>query len=353
MKPLQRARKCSPHARREDKPTRLFKTTSAGKSFPASRPKRLAALALLGFAICLPASAVATATESLSELCRRLEHPQDIAERLHAAEAIAEYGQRAVPPLCALLRHSDSKVREFAGLALVRIGPEAEQAVPQLTAILQVPQELTRATALLALGRIGPAATPAVPAILRVAHDPDWRLRKYAINALASIGTAEAVRALTALLQSDERDLQIAALKAIQQCGPSAATVLPVLLEFGVTASDTDLRDEAFLTAGQLCEVAVDDLSTLLDADQAETRRRAAMALSRMGTAGESAVPALLQALLDPDAAVRFWAARAMGGIGLKDPATQFALVQTLIDADADVRWAAADALHRNGLDAF
>jgi HEAT repeat protein len=95
----------------------------------------------------------------------------------------------------------------------------------------------------LALGRIGPAATPAVPAILRVVHEPDRGLRKYAINALASIGTAEAVRALTALLQGDERVLQIAALKAIQQCGPSAATALPELLEFGVTASDTGLRD--------------------------------------------------------------------------------------------------------------
>ena len=93
MKLLQRARKCSPHARREDKPQRLFEPTSAGKSFPASRPKRLAALALLGFAICLPASAVATATESLHGLCYRLEQSQDFAERLHAAEAIAEYGQ--------------------------------------------------------------------------------------------------------------------------------------------------------------------------------------------------------------------------------------------------------------------
>ena len=82
------------------------------------------------------------------------------------------------------------------------------------------------------------------------------------------------MRALTALLQSEERDLQIAALKAIQQCGPSAATALPVLLEFGVTASDTDLRDEAFLTAGHLGEAAVDDLISLLDAEQAESRRR-------------------------------------------------------------------------------
>jgi len=304
----------------------------------------------LGFVICLPASAVATASESLSELCRRLEHPQDIAERLHAAEAIAGYGRRAVPPLCDLLRHRDSKVREFAVVAIVRIGPEAEQAVPQLTAILEVARDPTRATAALALGRIGPAATPAVPAILRVAHDPDRGLRKYAINALASIGTVEAVRALTALLQSDERDLQIAALKAIQQCGPSAVTALPELLEFGEAAPDTSLRDEAFLTAGHLGEAAVDDLISLLDAKQAESRRRAAMAISRMGAAGESAAPALQHALQDPDATVRFWAIRALGGLDLFDPATQFALLQAFTDPDADVRWAAADALYRNGI---
>jgi len=236
-------------------------------------------------------------------------------------------------------------------VAIVRIGPEAERAVPQLAAILEASQDPTRATAVLALGRIGPAATPAVPAILRVAHDPDWRLRKYAVDALASIGTTEAVRALTALLQSEERDLQIAALKAIQQCGPSAETALSKLLEFGVTASDTDLRDEAFLTAGHLGEAAVDDVIALLDAEQAESRRRAAMAISRMGAAGESAVPALQRVLDDPDATVRFWAARALGDIGLKDPGSRFALVRALADPDADVRWAAAEALHRNGID--
>jgi len=352
MKLLQRARKCSPHTRREDQPQRRFEPTFAGKLLPASRPQRLAALALLAFAICLSAPAVAAATESLNELCLRLQHSRDVAERIHAAEAIAEHRQRAVPRLCELLRHSDAKVREFAVVAIVRIGPEAERAVPQLAAILEASQDPTRATAVLALGRIGPAATPAVPAILRVAHDPDWRLREYAIDALASIGTVEAVRALTALLQSDERDLQIAALKAIQQCGPSAASALPDLLELGVTASDPDLRDEAFLTAGQLGEEAVQDLVALFDADQGETRRRAAMALSRMGAPRETAVQALEQALHDTDAAVRFWAAKALGGSGLKDPSTQLALAQALTDPDADVRWAAADALHRSGLDA-
>lgn len=308
--------------------------------------------ALLSLVIVLPASARAGATEPLNELSRRLQYPRDVAERLHAAEAIAEYGERAVPTLCALLRHSDPRVREFAAVALVRMGPQAEQAVPQLAMILHVPQERTRATAALALGCIGPGATSAVPALLRLAHDPDRRLRKYAINALASIRTVDAVRALTALLHGDERELQVEALKAIQQCGPAAASALPDLLELGRTAPDPDLRDVAFLTAGQLGEAAVDDLTALLGSDQADTRRHAAMALSGMEAADKAAVSALQHALHDPDPAVRFWAARALGGIGLPNPSLQATLVQALADPDADVRWAAADALHRHGLDA-
>jgi len=351
MKVLQSVEKGRRSSPREDHVDRSRGPLRVGPFFRSLRPKGLSAASLLGFAIWLQFYAGAAATESLTELCRRLQHPRDVAERLHAAEAIAEYGQRAVPTLCELLRHRDPKVREFAGVALVRMGPDAEQAVPQLIAILQIQQEPTRAIAAFALGRIGPAATSAVPALLRVAHDPDWGLRKDAINALASIRTADAVQALTSLLQSDERELQVAALTAIQQCGPSAAIALTQILDFAASVPDSGLSDEAFLTAGHLGAAAADDLTALLDADQAETRRRAAMALSRMGSPGASAVPALQRVLHDPDATVRFWAARALGEIGLTDSASLFALVQVLTDPDADVRWAAAEALRRNGVD--
>ena len=155
MRFLQRTGNCGPQAR------------SAGATW-----------AWLAFAICLPPHAVATATESLEELCRRLESPRNVTERIHAAEAMVVYGRRTVPSVCELLRHGDPKVREYALLAIIRLGPEAEQAVPQLTALAQASPEPLRIDAVLALGQIGPAATTAVPALLRVAHEPDRRLRK-------------------------------------------------------------------------------------------------------------------------------------------------------------------------------
>ena len=189
MKLLQRARKCGPHARREDKPQRLFEPTSAGKLFPASRPKRLAALALLGFAICLPASAVAT------EMSRWMNSAIVCSKATISPNGSTP--QKRLPSMASVPCHRFAsccgtvipRYAEFAVVALVRIGPEAKQAVPQLTAILQVPQIPTRATAVLCAGTHwagGNASRTGYPA---ASSTTLIGVSKYAINALASLGT--------------------------------------------------------------------------------------------------------------------------------------------------------------------
>jgi HEAT repeat protein len=57
----------------------------------------------------------------------------------------------------------------------------------------------------------------------------------------------------------------------------------------------------------------------------------------------EAAIPALLDALEDPDAAVRWQAAKILGG--LRAPEVAPYLVNTLEDDDFGVRWLAADGL--------
>src|SRR5258705_12486553 len=83
------------------------------------------------------------------------------------------------------------------------------------------------------------------------------------------------------------------------------------------------------------------DLIRLVNDDEARTRRRAALALGRVGL--PEAVPALQQVLGDPDVEVRQMAAFALGLIG--DASARPALLNALRDADPIVQGRSAEAL--------
>jgi cyclophilin family peptidyl-prolyl cis-trans isomerase/HEAT repeat protein len=83
------------------------------------------------------------------------------------------------------------------------------------------------------------------------------------------------------------------------------------------------------------------DLLRLLTDDEARTRRRAALAIGRVGL--PEAVPALQQALSDPEFEVRQMAAFALGLIG--DPSARPALLNALKDSEPTVQGRAAEAL--------
>lgn len=103
---------------------------SAFSGSPCSTSRSPLFAAVFGLAVWLLVSA-ATGTESMGTLCQRLQNSRSFVERLRAAEALAEYGDRAVSVLRGLLRHPDSRGQEFAAVALGRIGPEAGPAALQ------------------------------------------------------------------------------------------------------------------------------------------------------------------------------------------------------------------------------
>ena len=83
------------------------------------------------------------------------------------------------------------------------------------------------------------------------------------------------------------------------------------------------------------------DLIRLLGDDEARTRRRAALALGRVGL--PEAIPALQRALGDAEPEVRQMAAFALGLIG--DPSARPALISALKDGDPIVQGRSAEAL--------
>jgi cyclophilin family peptidyl-prolyl cis-trans isomerase/HEAT repeat protein len=83
------------------------------------------------------------------------------------------------------------------------------------------------------------------------------------------------------------------------------------------------------------------DLARLVTDPEPQVRRRAAIAIGRVGL--KEGIPALTSALADPDVEVRQAAAFALGLIG--DPSAAPALVPLLADAEPRVRGRAAEAL--------
>lgn len=132
--------------------------------------------------------------------------------------AIGPHNEAAVPALLYLLRDNQILLREWAALALSRIG---KPALPQLEESLQSEHYLVRWTAPVALSHIG---APAVPVLTRALQLDEEMVLVNCIMALGRIGPdAEmAVGQLESMLESGAPDLRIPiqeALARIQRQG--------------------------------------------------------------------------------------------------------------------------------------
>lgn len=119
---------------------------------------------------------------------------------------------------------------------------------------------------------------------------------------------------------------------------PHLARLLEALRVGGLTARRRALAELARrrerAAAGEVAHLLRDPLPAL--------RAEAARALSRLGT--EAEVPALLEALDDPEADVRYWAAVALGNAA--SPAAVLALIRLARrEPVAEVREAAREAI--------
>ena len=146
---------------------------------------------------------------------RILEGP-DKEAAAEALQAMASFGERAVPPLINALKLPE--YRPLVASILGAIGPPAKDAVGPLAEVAKTDaSEEARREALLALGGIGPAAEAAVPAAAAALTDSDDRVVMAACYALKKIGPAakDALPALKKLAEDKDATLAKAAEKAI------------------------------------------------------------------------------------------------------------------------------------------
>jgi HEAT repeat protein len=133
--------------------------------------------------------------------------------RRAVAEALAEIGEPAVPPLAAEgLTDSSKRVRRCAARALGLIGSAADEALEGLVAALDDPSQSVRLLATDALGEIGdPRAAAPLVALL---DDKDDEVREAAVDALGEIGEPALEALRETYIASDSLRVRLAVIAA-------------------------------------------------------------------------------------------------------------------------------------------
>lgn len=215
----------------------------------------------------------------------------DSQERLWAAKGfigLLDAGSLGV--LAPLLGDEDAWVREAATYSLSNVAldePVFSEQISLLLPGLRDPSPLVRAAAVNSIRGLGcpPAAMVHLVGALMGDEDPD--VRYSAAFAVASGDEGQALSPLLEALDSEHAALRNAAAAALPTLGPLAAQ-------------------------------AVARLTAMVRTDEALTVRvSAAMSLGSLGSAGRSAVPALLATLADGPPQVKAMAASALYGLAL------------------------------------
>jgi len=256
------------------------------------------------------------------------------AVRTEAVLALGRIGKEtAVPMLVEWLRSNITDVREAAFDALGEMGPAANAALPALTEILRGPdtpadvvnngfyggfyaggpkmdalQTVSYMSGLpeasnaiiaaasvfrgkgekglspyLVFQAMGPNARPAVPALIGLLQEKSGNTQGYAARALGAIGpaAAAAIPALAGLLDDKNQFARVSAAEALGHLGPSA---VPTLIQ-ALQNRDWLVRAKAaqgLAALGSAATPAVAALKEKLQDEDAEVRRCAAVALSRV-----------------------------------------------------------------------
>jgi hypothetical protein len=259
-----------------------------------------------------------SAPEALAQLLQSMDEGQSLPSQSDLVELFEQLrGSALATVLEWLTRMQNPKLRPLLEQAAGRL---AAQNTADLVKLILSP---TRAVALEAIRRAGGLRTPAAVAPLgAVLERGDADLRAAAVLALSEIGSPSALQALERGVEDDEREVRVAAIRALQ--ARAYRPVLPRLdaIVKGRAIRDADLTEKmaAFEAYGSLCgNGGVATLDAMLNGkslfgrrEEAEVRACAAVALGRIGTPEAQAV--LRQAANEKDVVVRNAVSRALRG---------------------------------------
>jgi HEAT repeat protein len=249
--------------------------------------------------------------------------------------------------------HADARLQ--AARQLAAQGPRALPAREALDHTLADSEPSVRGQAALALWRIDPEAaaqsgSARVDALLETARGSlGWPLPDADLVEALAAAARQDARPVAAALRDPDPGVRWHAAGAFVRLGRRGADQVPALLE-AMRDPEWNVRN----AAGRALEEAAGPehaavLTALVVEPDVETRYHTARALARVGPAAAPAVPALVTTLADADWEVRMEACWALAAIGPSAASAAPALRQALGDPDPQVRAAAAWGLAHVG----
>lgn len=283
--------------------------------------------------------------------------------RFFAAQALGQTRDvRAVTPLVQGLQDKSWPVRKGVAQALTQFGSDA--VIPVLKSLLSTNEDL-RFWARKVIEDIGSSEIPLFIKLLTEDSDAEMRyfaayglsligdyrcvdaltnalkrdsnewVRKYAASALAKIGQVDSVPHLIEAFKDDNQEVAYWVAKATGNMGPIA---IPALQE-ALRAEDERSRLMAIMAMGAVGDEASLRSLVILMSTESEEGNRAQRALA---SAGELAIPILVEALGSQTLNIRNGAAAALIKIG--EPAVE-ALLEAVNSGNEDVNYWATKAL--------
>jgi len=268
-------------------------------------------------------------------------------EYLRAKAALVHLSDAAAPRVARLLNYRESKL-----LTVIR-----SKAPPAAARILtpKLDARMIRARGFDVLREMGTNASPAVPALVHLLESPDSITRGEAIRGLGYIGpnARMAVASLIALLEKDSKENKMETAPTLGAIGPAARPAVPFLVSsMKKNELPTIVAVRALVRIGYSPKEAVPLLIAQLRADTNSFARSAtASCLGLIGADAAPAVPALIDALRDPESRTRAHIALALGQIGPDASGAVPVLTQLLNDEWWYVRQNSAAALGKIGRD--
>ncbi len=259
-----------------------------------------------------------SAPDALSQLLQALDEAPSLPPQAELAELFDELRPSALGTVFLWLGKSgNDRLRPLLEVAAGRL---AAANTAELVRLIQAPEPEVSSEAIRRAGAL--KAQGAVLALGKVLTEPSAARRHIAVQALTEIGSAGAMQALERVIEDADRDVRVAAVRAVM--GRTHRPALPRLeaIVQGKAVRDADLTEKmAFFEAyGALCgEGGVPNLDAILNGkgflgrrENPETRACAAVALGRIGT--PRAQESLRKASTEKDVIVRNAVNRALRG---------------------------------------
>ena len=231
---------------------------------------------------------------------------------------LGEQAREARPAVLKLTTDADPFVRATALSALVSMATDTGGTLKKIEAALRDPAPIVRLSAVTSAGALGPAARALATPLSPLLDDKDAAIRTAALYAAGAIGSNDPSLGKRLAASLDDPATRSAALGSLAKTGVDAAMARKLVDLFPKSKKPDQLAILAALGTSAAPESAGVLATALKDSDP-EIRSVALRAHAKVRASSKDSLPALIDALHDPQVSVRRTAAEIIGQIGDKE----------------------------------